>query len=95
MIEAIAAGCFPILPDRLSYPELIPAAWHSQALYERDSLLVDRLAAALEQPLDEQAKRELATHARRFDWHERAEAFDDAALDVVLKAARRGRERSS
>ncbi len=33
VIEAIAARAFPVLPDRLSYPELIPPAVHDEVLY--------------------------------------------------------------
>ncbi|UCG32072.1 MAG: DUF3524 domain-containing protein [Phycisphaerales bacterium] len=94
VVEAIAAGCFPILPDRLSYPELIPPEWHSQVLYRDDSLLARRLAAALERQPGEEARRELATHARRCDWRQRAEAFDDAAREAALNAADQGHVRN-
>lgn len=92
VIEAIAAGCFPILPYRLSYPELIPPEWHAQVLYKADSLLADRLAAALQRPPDEQARRALEAHARTFEWRRRAEAFDHAALEVAqrVKSRRNG-----
>jgi glycosyltransferase involved in cell wall biosynthesis len=33
VIEAIAAGCCPVLPNRLSYPELIPAEFHEHVLH--------------------------------------------------------------
>lgn len=33
VIEAILAGCMPLLPNRLSYPELIPSEFHSECLY--------------------------------------------------------------
>jgi hypothetical protein len=33
VVEAVGAGCFPVLPDRLSYPELIPAGFHEAVLY--------------------------------------------------------------
>jgi glycosyltransferase involved in cell wall biosynthesis len=34
VIEAVRAGCIPVLPDRLSYPELFPAKY----LYKKDGL---------------------------------------------------------
>jgi len=48
--EAIFCGCLPILPRRLSYPELIPAAWHDLCLYDDFAGLLDRLRAALARP---------------------------------------------
>ena len=32
--EAVAAGCVPLLPDRLSYPDLIGRRWHDSVLYQ-------------------------------------------------------------
>ena len=33
ILEAVLAGCIPLLPHRLSYPELIPREFHSECLY--------------------------------------------------------------
>ncbi len=33
VVEAIAAGCVPVLPDALSHPELLPDRWHDGVLY--------------------------------------------------------------
>ena len=48
MLEAIHCGCHPLLPDRLTYPELIPEALHrpllhAPILYESEDELFDRL----------------------------------------------------
>lgn len=39
VVEAILAGCRPLLPNRLSYPELISSEFHQQCLYDDDQLL--------------------------------------------------------
>lgn len=36
VMEGIASGATPLLPDRLSYQELIPKAYHDQLLYQND-----------------------------------------------------------
>jgi glycosyltransferase involved in cell wall biosynthesis len=41
--EAIAAGCTPLVPDRLSYPELIPEPYHAPCLYRDAEDLLKRL----------------------------------------------------
>ena len=33
VVEAVGAGCYPVLPNRLSYPELIPDGFHEGVLY--------------------------------------------------------------
>ncbi len=43
IVEAIRYGAFPLLPDRLSYPELIPQAFHNDFIYEDDEALSVRL----------------------------------------------------
>ncbi len=48
VLEAIAAGCIPLLPERLSYPELLPEVTHELFLYERDSRLREKLAQMIQ-----------------------------------------------
>ena len=47
ILEAICAGAFPLLPARLSYPELIPPALHPACLYVDDDDLFDKAAQRL------------------------------------------------
>ena len=47
MVEAISAGCIPLLPHRLSYPEIIPEVFHSDFLYRNQEELVEKLARVL------------------------------------------------
>jgi hypothetical protein len=83
VIEAVAAGCFPLLPKRLSYPELIPADWSSQVLYDDDGGLPERLRRVLAQPASPESRKRLEDHARGFDWSLRAAEFDEAAFRVA------------
>lgn len=48
IVEAILAGCQPLLPNRLAYPELIPEKFHSQCLYGQDAGLLGRLRELLD-----------------------------------------------
>jgi len=49
VIEAILAGCFPLLPNRLSYPELIPGQYHSEYLYNGDEDLKKKIKKVLKE----------------------------------------------
>jgi hypothetical protein len=46
--EAIYAGAFPLLPNRLVYPERLPPAHHDRCLYDGHDDLVAKLGWALE-----------------------------------------------
>lgn len=47
VVEAILAGCRPLLPNRLAYPEIVPAEFHMSVLYESDEELLGRLRAVV------------------------------------------------
>ena len=47
VVEAVAAGAWPVLPDGLAYPEVIPEAFHGDCLYG-EGQLGRRLAATVE-----------------------------------------------
>jgi len=85
VIEAMAAGCFPILPERLSYPELIPAELRSLVFYQHDSQLGAKLAAFLRAPPAQEPWRALVDHAGRFAWERRAAEFDDGLERVAAR----------
>ena len=58
VVEALLAGCQPLVPRRLAYPEVIPAEFHSACLYESDSDLTASLRHVLSGQglLDERAR---------------------------------------
>lgn len=68
VVEAVAAGCMPVLPDRLSYPDLIPESFHEDCLYPDDGL-VERLRWALAHPAQVRAiGSALAPEMTRWGW---------------------------
>ena len=77
IIEAIYAGVFPILPDRLSYPELLPKEAHSRCLYNSQEELLERLRWAIynHQQATALAQR-LAPVMNRFDWLQMQPKYD-------------------
>jgi glycosyltransferase involved in cell wall biosynthesis len=90
VLEALSAGCYPALPNRLAYPELIEhlAPGQSEAylydgtrrgLVERLTLLIQRTAA------DQlwQNGSDLATQVdEQFGWEARAQELDEA-LEII------------
>jgi glycosyltransferase involved in cell wall biosynthesis len=89
VVEAMRSGCLPLLPNRLSYPELLPAEAREFCLYDEPAELADRLAAALSDLGRFAGLRErVSRHMGRFSWAVRAPEFD-AALTELAERGRR------
>ncbi len=85
LVEAIYCGCFPVLPRRLTYPELVPPLYHEDCLYEDFEELLKRLRWALHHPDQAQA---LATKLRstvaRFDWAKMGPRYDETVARSLV-----------
>lgn len=82
IMEAIAAGAFPLLPNRLSYPELVPADLHPACLYEDEADLLTKTRLRLQAPRP--APPSLQEHViASFDWPHVASQYD-ACIEEVL-----------
>ena len=90
IVEACYCRCYPLLPARLSYPELIPRPHHGACLYEGFDDLVSRLGDALRHPHRIRSfslQREMAL----FDWRHMAPRYDSrlSALATSQEGGRR------
>ncbi len=92
-VEAMAAGCRPLLPNRLAYPELlreVPAAAQQQLLYDGSSTeLAERLRSLVQRPelaRGDSSKFAAATLRRgleRYAWSRRAPQLDRALAKLT------------
>ncbi len=87
IVEAVAAGCVPLLPDALSYPELIRPPWHSTVLYEPGTFGT-RLVDAVKR-VDELRSETigLSQSMRRFDWSTMATVYDQRFEAITARLA--------
>lgn len=84
VVEAIRHGCWPLLPNRLSYPEIIPRQFHSQVLYSDNDQLVDKVCHCLTHLNSlAYARRELTDAMDRFAWANIIEKYDQALDDIA------------
>lgn len=89
VVEAIYARALPLLPNRLSYPELLPSNFHDPCLYDGGEDLVRRLTWALRAPAARQGiGRRAALAMRRFDWSSMAPRYD-RRLEELVRSRRR------
>lgn len=83
ILEAMACHTFPILPARLSYPELLPQEYHLRCLYQNEGGLLQRLRWALQEREAAAGMAAGLTQAvERFAWPQVARDYDQALEEV-------------
>jgi len=84
VVEAIACGCWPLLPRRLSYPELIPDAYQPVCFYQGFDDLVERLHSIITNgpPLEVPP---LQAAMLRYDWRRLAPVYDDCMEQMASR----------
>lgn len=80
--EGIAAGCYPILPDALAYPEHIPQQLQKFCLYTSIEQAADLVIKAND-TLDLQTTR---NHVLQYDWSTLIRAYDDTIERLLTSA---------
>lgn len=90
MVEAIAAGAVPVLPNRLSFPELIEPKWRPATIYEEGGLQATVRSVVGDLDSARVATGGLRESMQRFDVAHSAAAHDDAVDDLVGRSSRRG-----
>ena len=75
IVEAVAAGAFPLLPRRLAYPEVLPDRFHREHLYLNIPDLVAKLEKLLKQGVPREP--ELSRSMMVYDWEYCIDEYDD------------------
>ena len=91
VMEAIYCGCHPLLPNRLSYPELIPESLqqpllHAPILYEDEDALFEIMKRVLDGEDRALPRSTLKQIPASLDWSVQADAFDGLIEDVTSSA---------
>lgn len=88
ILEAIYCGAHPVVPNRLTYPELIPDSLkkpllHSPVMYDDE----DELFAVMKNLLSEETKplpkASLQKFVKEYDWPRRIRLFDDLLSEIA------------
>jgi glycosyltransferase involved in cell wall biosynthesis len=89
ILEAIYCHTFPLLPNRLSYPELIPDRFHNQCLYENERELIEGLHWALTHRAQaREVAARLAQHVTSFGWEVLAPQYDRKLAQIIREQKR-------
>jgi len=75
LVEAMYCGCYPIVPTRLTYPELLPYETYPDIFYRDFDELVEKLAGAL-LSIDTIRQQSFRHTVEQFSWQHMAPAYD-------------------
>jgi len=84
VMEAVYCNCFPILPKRLAYPELVPRELHPLYFYDDFEDLVDRLRKAVLN-IHRTREQNLQKMAGIFGWENMVNLYDERMAAVFRK----------
>lgn len=77
VVEAVRYGCLPLLPNRLSYPEILPHRFHEDFIYRNPGDMDHKLARMLVNRHQYTAKQqELSESMGRFAWKNMIRYYD-------------------
>lgn len=77
VVEAVAAGAWPLLPARLAYPEILPRRLHAAHLWRTEAEFVHKLRTAI-QGVESVRAADLRRAVARFDWPRAVGRYDRA-----------------
>jgi glycosyltransferase involved in cell wall biosynthesis len=88
IVEAVRHGCLPLLPKRLSYPEILPKEYHADFLYQNQTELVEKLFHLLSSHQQMQQTRQALSDAMgRYAWENVIEEYDEILEELINKEA--------
>lgn len=84
VVEAMRHGCLPLLPNRLSYPEILPKEFHKAFLYSDQDDLENKLIDLLVRHRKYSGERRHLSNAMQcFAWENRIHQFDEELIRLT------------
>jgi glycosyltransferase involved in cell wall biosynthesis len=85
VVEAIRYGCIPLLPNRLSYPEIIPKVFHRDFLYKDQAELVEKLCfLILNHSQFTEKQQHLSEAMERYAWENIIDRYDEMLKNLAF-----------
>ena len=82
VVEAIYCGVYPILPRRLTYPELIPKGSYNNHIYDNDGELYDKVKNCILN-IDETRGITIRKSFKRYDWETMCPVYDQLFSSLI------------
>lgn len=80
VVEAIHAGCIPVLPNRLAYPEHIPETYQDRLLYDSDENIYDTLLHVIDADIDVEPLRK---YILKYNWTTLIHDYDHEFHQII------------
>ena len=75
LVESLYCGCYPLLPNRLTYPELLSQESYPELFYQGFDELVEKLTQAL-LSIEKIRKQDFGQYVEQYAWQKMAPAYD-------------------
>ncbi len=85
VVEALFCDTYPLLPNRLAYPEHIPKQLRKKYLYENDDQLLEQLKTLLAATPIPKIDPDCKSHLKRYDWNNLIPIYDQKLSDLCKK----------
>ena len=82
VMEAVYCNTYPILPNRLSYPELLPQRFHKDHIYQNKEDLYQKLAWAIKN-ITTVRNSDIRKIATKYDWSNIISKYESIFSDVL------------
>ena len=76
VVEAIYCGVYPLLPNRLTYPELLPKEYHDSHIYNNDGDLYYQVKNCILN-IDETRGSTIRKSFKKYDWGKMGPIYDE------------------
>jgi hypothetical protein len=82
VVEAMYCHTYPLLPNRLAFPEHISEASHEEHLYDTDDELFNKVSELLMNGLPKQ-NTDFRQWVQGYDWNESGSIYDDCLVKNI------------
>ena len=82
IMEAIYCNTYPLLPNRLTYPELLPVEMHDDHIYKNENDLYDKLCLVITR-IDSARKTNMRSIAEQYDWSKMTTVYDELFASFI------------
>jgi len=84
IVEAVYCGCYPLLPNRLAYPEIFSIKDFPGNFYYSFEDLIEKLSIAIKN-IDSIRKQNYSAVVQKYDWKNMAKIYDERFATVAAK----------
>ncbi|MBL7093145.1 DUF3524 domain-containing protein [candidate division KSB1 bacterium] len=81
-VEAIYCGCYPLLPNRLAFPEIIGIEYHPENFYDSFDLLVEKLGKLIKD-FEVTRQQKINFDVDKYSWENMAGYYDETFEKMI------------